>query len=69
MAGTDLDGATEPGDPSCQASDAGEFAARWNALTEDERNFVVRAIHEASEKATICRMLHDGRRYVPTYGG
>lgn len=56
-----LEGATEPGDPATIPS-PGEFAARWNAKTEEQRADFLRAMHEASDKAALCRMMH-----VPTY--
>lgn len=34
---SNADGATTPGDPAAYASTPGEFAARWNARTEEER--------------------------------
>lgn len=62
-----LEGATESGDPATVPVVPGEFAARWNAKTEEERAGFLRAMYEASDKAALCRMMHDGRRYVPTY--
>jgi hypothetical protein len=47
---TDLSGATEPGDRAAYASNPGEFAARWNARSEDERSAWLSAINEAFQR-------------------
>lgn len=57
---TELDGATTPGEPNTHPANAGEFAARWNALTPEERDQRARAIVADSETAIRCFMYrHD----------
>lgn len=62
---SDLEGATSPGDPAAYPSTPGEFAARWNAMPEDVRATFVRGLAAESEKAQLCRLLHDGVRFIP----
>jgi hypothetical protein len=45
-----MDGATDVGNPACYAGNPGEFAARWNARTEDERAAWLAAINEAFQR-------------------
>ncbi len=67
--GSDLEGATTEGDPRCYANTPGEFAARWNSWDENRRMDFLRFVQQASDKAQVCTMTHDGRRWVPTYAG
>lgn len=53
-----LDGATDPGDLMAVPSTPGEFAARWNAMTEEQRVGFLNALRVADERATRCRMVH-----------
>ncbi|TFV91398.1 hypothetical protein [Blastococcus sp. CT_GayMR16] len=56
------DGATAPSEPNVQSATPGEFAARWNACTEEERAGWLRAMQVASEAAVLCRMVHQKPR-------
>jgi hypothetical protein len=49
-----LDGATLTGDPAAQPSTPGEFAARWNERTEEERAGIVTALTGAAERDARC---------------
>ena len=62
---SELDGATDPGDPAVATVDPGQFAARWNMVDEEQRRRWLQAIRVASEKASLCTMLHDGRTFIP----
>lgn len=46
-----LDGATSPGDPAAYPGTPGEFAARWNERTEDERAVWLADLVRLSEAA------------------
>lgn len=64
---SDLDGATDPGSPATMPATPGEFAARWNSKTEEQRAAFLQAMQEASDRAQLCYLQHDGVRWVPTY--
>lgn len=49
-----LDGATEPGPENTYAADAGQFAARWNALTPEQRDTFVQGHNRNSELVIQC---------------
>lgn len=57
---TDLDGATEPGDPAAMSSTPGEFAARWNAGTEEQREKFMHHLAENDALAQRWRRCHGG---------
>jgi hypothetical protein len=59
---TALDGATEPPDPGRQCADAGEFAARWNAHTPEDRDEWVRNVNRALQEASTCFTMNHVRR-------
>lgn len=49
-----LEGATNAGDPAAYPATPGEFAARWNAWTEERRARVLAALVDASEASGAC---------------
>ena len=51
---TDLDGATERGPENAYPSTPGEFAARWNAMSEEARAAFVRNRVRDSEMSARC---------------
>lgn len=53
-----LDDATDAGDPRCHSSTPGEFAARWNSRTDEERTAHLRWIQEDADVAQRCRRTH-----------
>jgi hypothetical protein len=53
-----LDGATAPPEPNVMCATPGEFAARWNAATEELRAQWLRAMQESSFSAEHCRLMH-----------
>lgn len=53
--GSELDGATDPGDPRCHSSSPGEFAARWNSRTEEQQAQHLLWIQEDAEDAQRWR--------------
>lgn len=55
---SELDGATEPSAENAQSATPGEFAARWNAATEEQRAGWLRAMRAESERATLCKLRH-----------
>ena len=56
-----LDGATTPPPEGAYASDGGEFAARWNALTPEQRDEAAHAWQGVSRRAIECVAKdHDG---------
>lgn len=57
-----LEGATDRGEPNAYARDAGEFAARWNAASEEQREDRVRWMVKSSQDAAACfERDHEGR--------
>ena len=60
MSESNLDGATTRGPINAWPSTPGEFAARWNARTEEEREAMVRAIIDNAETASLCHVRHGG---------
>lgn len=60
---SDLEGATTPGEPNAYPSTPGEFAARWNALDEEQRAGWLRAMAAESERAVLCKLRHEPRQY------
>jgi hypothetical protein len=58
MSETDLDGATNVGDVRCHSATPGEFAARWNSRTEEQRAQHLAWIQEDADLAQRCRMAH-----------
>lgn len=58
---SDLDGATELGFPNALAGTPGQFAARWNAHTEEERAVWLRDQQDAAQTALACRYLENHR--------
>lgn len=59
-----LDGATTEGEPNAYASNAGEFAARWNSTPPEARDDLVRRIVENAETATRCFVTAHRERIV-----
>jgi len=58
---TDLEGATDVGVQGTWASSAGEFAARWNARTPEEREaFTARIVNDAACAASCRQADHRG---------
>lgn len=56
-----LDGATTPPAEGARVKNAGEFAARWNALTLEQREQATRSIGDRSDAAIRCFLAnHDG---------
>ena len=55
---TALDGATTLGDPAAFSADAGEFAARWNATTKEDREQWVHGMAALCVAATRCFESH-----------
>lgn len=51
---SDLDGATDLGDPAAWPADAGQFAARWNARPADQRDAAVQQMIANAERADAC---------------
>lgn len=59
---TDLDAATTPGPENTYPADAGEFAARWNEWTTEQREDWVQAVVRGSEERSACFMRnHEGQ--------
>lgn len=54
---TDLAGATTPGEPNAHPANAGEFAARWNAMTPDQRERAWKSIAERLEHGERCPLV------------
>lgn len=50
----ELDGATRMPEPNAYASDAGEFAARWNAMSPEMREAAVASIQSNGETSLRC---------------
>lgn len=60
MGGTELDGATSPGEAYAESANAGEFAARWNAATEEQREKALLGIKGLTRNGARCLELdHD----------
>lgn len=58
---TQLDGATQP-PPEARAATAGEFAARWNAHTPEEREAAWQYIRNAMSDSIRCFIQdHEGQ--------
>jgi len=55
---TTLKGATNSGDHAAYPSNAGEFAARWNALSEEAREDLLQRLVLASRDAVRCYETH-----------
>lgn len=51
---TVLDGPTDTGEPYAYPKDAGEFAARWNAKTVQERDELVTRLVSDSRRSLHC---------------
>lgn len=51
---TELDGATSPGERYAESANAGEFAARWNAGTEEQREKVLQGIKGLTREGARC---------------
>lgn len=56
---SELDGATTPGHEGAWVSGPGQFAARWNRATEDERADRVRRMQEDASIALRCGWIED----------
>lgn len=65
---SDLEGATSLGEPWAHAADAGEFAARWNALSPEDRENAHRALQRSMGEATAC-FVENHRRRLALLGG
>jgi hypothetical protein len=58
---TALDGATELGEQGAWPSDAGQFAARWNARDVEQRNGLLQLMVSEAATAERCLVMdHDG---------
>lgn len=57
LACSDLDGATDVGDPRCYSSTPGEFAARWNGWSEERRAAFLRLMVQNAEIAERVRNI------------
>lgn len=55
---SELAGATTPGDPAAWPRDAGEFAARWNALEPARRDSLVQLMTATSQDAERCFVMN-----------
>jgi hypothetical protein len=53
-----LDGATNQGHASGYPANAGEFASRWNAMDDDEREAFTRRLVDTAQMATACAIEH-----------
>lgn len=51
---THLDGATTIAAPGTESRNAGEFAARWNAMTNEQRELAWRTVREGLARGTAC---------------
>ena len=61
MSNSNLEGATQPNPPNSYPSNAGEFAARWNAADPEDREARVQSLVRTSETAYTCLMQqHEG---------
>ena len=55
---SDLDGATECGEPNTYPSDPGQFAARWNSWTEERRTEWLHSSIRNSQAWERCYVMH-----------
>ena len=53
-----LDGATDEGTPNTWPATAGEFAARWNARTPEERERLTQTLTENAVTSAHCLHVH-----------